>query len=142
MSNVNHLHVEADIRKLREHSDILSIQYLARCLEPENVVTQSPQETHIRHGWRSLYSTDTVVPMWLANYRKATLLIPFMLTCSMMRFIPLILVGLCHCGVSVVMWSSLVYLLGCRGILCGCDGCCDCDACTVICVACVYAERV
>ena len=26
---------------------------------------------------------------------------------------------------SVVMWSSLVGLLGCRGTLCGCGGCCD-----------------
>ena len=33
---------------------------------------------------------------------------------------------------SVVMWSSLVCLLGCQDTLCGCDGCCDCDACTVV----------
>ena len=26
--------------------------------------------------------------------------------------------------------------------LCGCGGYCDCDACTFVCVACVYAERV
>ena len=69
-------------------------------------------------------------------------LIPFMFSYSMMRFISLLLLGLCPCGVSVVMWSSLVCLLSCRGTLCGCDGCCDCDACTVVCVACVYAERV
>ena len=31
-----------------------------------------------------------------------------MLTCSMMKFIPLLLLGLCACDVSVVMWSSLV----------------------------------
>ena len=36
----------------------------------------------------------------------------------------------------VVMWSSLV----CRDTLCGCGGWYDCDACTVACVACVYAE--
>ena len=29
---------------------------------------------------------------------------------------------LCSCGVSVVMWSSLVCLLGCRDTLCGCGG--------------------
>ena len=28
------------------------------------------------------------------------------------------------------------------GILCGCVGCCDCDVCTVVCAACLYAERV
>ena len=36
--------------------------------------------------------------------------IPFMLTCSMMRFLSLLLRGLCPCVVSVVMWSSLVCL--------------------------------
>ena len=28
------------------------------------------------------------------------------------------------------------------GTLCRCGGCSDCDACTVVCVACEYAERV
>ena len=37
-------------------------------------------------------------------------LIPFMLTCSMMRFLSLLLLGMCPCVVSVVMWSSLVCL--------------------------------
>ena len=68
---------------------------------------------------------------------KQFVLIPFMLSCSMMRFLSLLLLG--PCGVSVVMWSSLVCLLGCRGTICGY---CDCDACTVVCVACVDAERV
>ena len=61
-----------------------------------------------------------------------------MLTCNMMRFLPLLLLGMCPWVVSVVMWSSLV----CRGTLCGCGVCCDCDAYTVVCVACVYAESV
>ena len=34
----------------------------------------------------------------------------FMLTCSMMRFLSLLLLCLCPCVVSVVMWSSLVCL--------------------------------
>ena len=29
---------------------------------------------------------------------------PFMLTCSMMRFLPLLLLGLCACLVFVVLW--------------------------------------
>ena len=37
-------------------------------------------------------------------------LIPFMLTCSMMRFLSLLLLGLCPSVVSVVMWLSLVCL--------------------------------
>ena len=37
MFSVDHLHVEAKILKVREHSELLSAQYLARCLKPENV---------------------------------------------------------------------------------------------------------
>ena len=37
-------------------------------------------------------------------------LILFMLTCSMIRFISLLLLCICHCGVSVATWSSLVCL--------------------------------
>ena len=61
--------------------------------------------------------------------------IPFILICSMVRYLSLLLLGLCPCVVSVVMCWSLVCLLGCRGTLCGCGVCCDCDACTVVCVA-------
>ena len=46
------------------------------------------------------------------------------LTCSMMRFLLLLLLGLCPCVVFVVMWSSLVCLWGCRATLCGCGVCC------------------
>ena len=38
MSSVDHLHVEANMLKVKEHSELLFAQYLARCLEPENVV--------------------------------------------------------------------------------------------------------
>ena len=37
-------------------------------------------------------------------------LIPFILTCSIMRFLSLLLLGLCPYVVYVVMWSSLVCL--------------------------------
>ena len=37
-------------------------------------------------------------------------LIPFMLICNIMRFISILLLGLCPCVVSVVMWLSLVCL--------------------------------
>ena len=37
MSSVDHLHAEANMLKVKEHSELLSAQYLARCLEPENV---------------------------------------------------------------------------------------------------------
>ena len=38
MASVDHLHAEANVLKVKEHSELLSAQYLARCLEPENVV--------------------------------------------------------------------------------------------------------
>ena len=59
-----------------------------------------------------------------------------------MSLLSLLLLGMCGCVVSVVMWSSLVCMGGCLGTLYRCGGCCDCDACTVVCVACVYAESV
>ena len=37
MSSVDHLHAEENVLKVKEHSEPLSAQYLARCLEPENV---------------------------------------------------------------------------------------------------------
>ena len=37
-------------------------------------------------------------------------LIPFMLTCNMMRFLSLLRLDMCPCVVPVVMWSSLVCL--------------------------------
>ena len=48
MSSVDHLHTEANMLKVKEHSELLSAQYLARCLEPENVnfsiTTGEPQK--------------------------------------------------------------------------------------------------
>ena len=37
MSSVDYLHAEAKMLMVREHSELLSAQYLARCLEPGNV---------------------------------------------------------------------------------------------------------
>ena len=56
MPSVDHLHVEAKMLKVREHSELLSAQYLARCLEPGNVwnqemsATPSPQGKPLRDG--------------------------------------------------------------------------------------------
>ena len=38
------------------------------------------------------------------EHLKSLFLIPFMLTCSMMRFLSLLLLGLCACLLSVAMW--------------------------------------
>ena len=37
MSRFDHLHVEAEMMKVREHIQLLAAQYLARCLEPGNL---------------------------------------------------------------------------------------------------------
>ena len=37
MSSIDHLHCEAQMLKVTEHSDLLSAQYLVKCLDHENV---------------------------------------------------------------------------------------------------------
>ena len=71
MSSVDHLHTEANMLKVREHSELLSAHYLARCLEPENVnnsiTTRIPKEAlFTRHR-------SAVDPIMNAKDRKATL---------------------------------------------------------------------
>ena len=36
-SSIDHLHTEEEMLKVKEHSELLSAQYLARCLEPGNL---------------------------------------------------------------------------------------------------------
>ena len=76
MSSVDHLHVEAKMLKVREHSELLSAQYLARCLEPGNVCHSiTTRETLKRRMKETLFTRhrNTVEPMMLADDRKATL---------------------------------------------------------------------
>ena len=76
MSNVDHLHVESKMLKVREHSDLVYAQYLARCLEPGNVCHSiTTRETPKRRLKETLFTRhrNTVEPMMLANNRKATL---------------------------------------------------------------------
>ena len=76
MSSVDHLHTEADMLKVREHSELLSAQYLARYLEPGNVchpiTTRAAPERRMKE---TLYTKhrNTVEPMMVKNDRKATL---------------------------------------------------------------------
>ena len=75
MSSVNHIHVEAKILKVREHSELLSAQYLARCLEPGNACHSiTTRETPKRRTKETLFTRhcNTVEPMMLVN-RNATL---------------------------------------------------------------------
>ena len=62
--------------KVREHSELLSAQYLARCLEPGSVCHSiTTRETPMRVMKETLFTRhrNTVEPMMLANNRKATL---------------------------------------------------------------------
>ena len=50
MSSVDHLHVEAKMLKVREHSEPLSAQYLSRCLEPGHVCHSITTRDPLRDG--------------------------------------------------------------------------------------------
>ena len=76
MSSVAHLHVEAKMLKVWEHSELLSAQCLAKCLEPGNVCYSiTTRETLNRQMKETLFTRhrNTVEPMMLADNRKATL---------------------------------------------------------------------
>ena len=76
MSSVDQLHVEAKMLKVREHSELISAQYLARCLEPENLCHSiTTRETPKRRLKETLFTRhrNTVEPMMLTDNRKATL---------------------------------------------------------------------
>ena len=68
MSSVNHLHAEAKMLKEREHSELLSAQYLARCLEPGNVchsiITRETPKRRLKETLLTRYR-NTVEPMVL-----------------------------------------------------------------------------
>ena len=76
MSSVNHLHAEANVLKVRELAELLSAQYLTRCLEPENVnnsiTTRDPPKTRMKETLFTRHRS-TVEPMMIAKDRKATL---------------------------------------------------------------------
>ena len=72
MSSVDHLHVEAKMLKVREHSELLSAQCLARCLEPGNVCHSITTKRWMKETLFTRHR-NTVEPMMLANNRKATL---------------------------------------------------------------------
>ena len=75
ISSVDHLHVEVKMLKAREHSDLLSAQYLARCLELGNVChSNTTRETPKRRMKETLFTRyrNTVEPIMLADNRKTT----------------------------------------------------------------------
>ena len=76
MSSVDQLHAETKMLKAREHSELLSAQYLTRCLEPGNVCHSiTTRETPKRRMQETLFTRhrNTVEPMMLADNMKGIL---------------------------------------------------------------------
>ena len=76
MSGVDHLHIEAKVRKVMEHSELLSAQYLARHLEPgivRNSITTRDTPKRRMKGALFTRHRSTVESIMVANDRKATL---------------------------------------------------------------------
>ena len=72
---VDHLHVEDEMLKVMEHSELLSAHYLARCLELGNVCHSiTIRETHNIRLKETLFTRhrNTVEPNMLADNRKET----------------------------------------------------------------------
>ena len=76
MSNVDHLHVEETMLKVKEHTELLVAQYLARCLEPENVnfsiTTREPPKRMMKETLFTRHRS-AVEPLMIAKDRKTTL---------------------------------------------------------------------
>ena len=76
MSSVDHLHAEANMLKVKEQSELLSAQYLARCLEPENVnfsiTTREPPKRMMKETLFTRHCS-AVEPLMIAKDRKTTL---------------------------------------------------------------------
>ena len=76
MSSVDRLHAEANMLKVKEHSELLSTQYLARCLEPESVnFSITTRELPKRMMTETLFTRhrSAVEPLMIAKDRKTTL---------------------------------------------------------------------
>ena len=76
MSSVDHLHAEANVLKVREYPELLSAQYLARCLEPEDVnfsiTTREPPKRMMKETLFTRHRS-AVEPLMIAKDRKTTL---------------------------------------------------------------------
>ena len=73
MSSAKHLHVEENVLKVREHSELLSAQYLVRCLDVSNSITT--RDAPMRRKKDTLFTRHhiTVEPIMIAKDMKVTL---------------------------------------------------------------------
>ena len=75
MSSVDHLHAKPNAKSKGTLRELLTAQYLARCLEPDDVnnsiTTRNPRKRRMKE---TLFTRHrSTVPMMIANDRKATL---------------------------------------------------------------------
>ena len=76
MSSVDHLHIDAKVPKVRENTELLSAQHLARCLELENVSNSiTTRDTSKKRMKEMLFTRhhSTVEPMMIEKDKKTTL---------------------------------------------------------------------
>ena len=74
MANIDHLHQESLTLKVKDHSDMLSVQYLVNCLEEDHVfhgiTTQEPRPRPMRETLHSRHNS-TVLPRLGANRKES-----------------------------------------------------------------------
>ena len=76
MCSVDHLHAEANILEVKEHSELLSTQYMARCLKLENVNFSITTRASLKRMMKATLFTrhrSAVEPQMIAKDRKTTL---------------------------------------------------------------------
>ena len=77
MSSIYHLHTEAEMLTVKEHSELLSAQYMARCLEPGNVchpiTTRATPEIQMKETLHTRHQNAVEPMMVKRNDRKAIL---------------------------------------------------------------------
>ena len=75
MSSIDHLHNETEMLTVKQHSDLLSAQYLVQCLDPDhvchNITTMDVPPRQMKHTLHTRHY-PTVQPM-LAATKKETL---------------------------------------------------------------------
>ena len=75
MSSIDHLHNETEMLTMKQHSDLLSAQYLVQCLDPDhvchNITTMDDPPRQMKHTLHTRHY-PTVQPL-LAATKKETL---------------------------------------------------------------------
>ena len=74
MSSIDHLHVEADKLKVKEHLELPPAQYVARWLEPENVSHSITTKDPPKRKMKMLFTRHrTLETMRITGHSKAQL---------------------------------------------------------------------